>query len=186
MEGFTPSCPECGHSVPAYAEACAVCGLSLDALDAVFGAVPAHRGKINDYVAAFSKSDLSKLSAALRQMHERFPQSTFAIFTTKTAPDRMLLTQAFWLFNRAKICAPASKLGRNFSVLLLISPLTAQAAITVGYGLERLLSKQDLHHILEAGRQDFSRMEFGRGCLKILARLSEAMRAASVRSRQQS
>lgn len=176
------SCPECGAAVGEGVERCLVCGLTLEELDTVFGAVPLHRNKVNDHVAAFFKSDLHKLNRALRQLHERFPQSTFAIFTTKTAPERNLSAQAFWLFNRARICLPSSKLGRNFSVLLLIAPLTGQAAVTVGYGLERLLGKEELRRILEAGRADFARSEFGRGCLKILARLDDAMKAASLRA----
>ncbi len=178
---FTLTCPHCGQVTLRNLVECPFCGFRLDILDKVFGAIPVHRGWVNDCLSTFSKRDLRRLSSYLQQMHERFPQSTFVIFTTKTALDKPLLTQAFWLFNRAKICAPTSRLGRNFSVLLLLLPSKMEAAITVGYGLEALFSREELAQILECGREDFVRQEFGLGCLKILRCLNDKMRQASLR-----
>ena len=121
-------------------------------MDLKFGIVPAHSRFLTDRTGRLPLDQMTQLRAALRLFQKKFPQSLFSIFITDLPRGASAAEFAFWMANRAKFSSGEKTLGENFNLLLVLDLAGNAATLTVGYGLERYLSEQDLKTVLD----DFS------------------------------
>lgn len=142
-------CPSCLNPLDAPAPVCPHCRFSLQRLDTKFGFVPAHSRFLTDRTGQLPLDEMTQLRAMLRLFQTKFPQSTLSVFITELARGTSVSEYAFWMANRAKFSAGDKTLGNNFSLLLVVDLAGQTAALTVGYGMERYVSEQDLKSILD-------------------------------------
>ena len=104
----------------------------------------------------------------------KFPQSLFSVFVTDLPAEISIREFAFWLANRARFSSADATGAENFDLLLVIEAKTGNAALTVGYGLEKFISEDDLSVALTAARPALRRGKLERGirlCVEEMTRL---------------
>ncbi len=169
-------CPYCQHTLTEDAAQCAACGLSLDRLDGVLGLPPMLRAGVTDFDEVLSAAETRRVTRALRQFRERFPQTQLAVLFGTAPATVPLRTWVWWLFNRSQFSLALDKGFVNRDILLVIDPTRRQAALTIGYGLEPFVGKRDLTDALAAGRVALEAGEWAEACREILIALDHSLR----------
>ncbi|MGH7938188.1 MAG: TPM domain-containing protein [Chthoniobacterales bacterium] len=176
-------CPSCREEMPPPPPPrCPHCRADLHKLDLKFGVAPKHFGPLSDRTLTLSRQERRKLQTLLKLFRRKFPQSTFAVLLADLPVGTSVGEYAFWLANRARFGAIES-LGENNFDLLLVVDVAGAAALTVGYGLEKLVPEEDLSAALEAGRNAFAGKNWSMGvelCVThMMNRLREITRATN-------
>jgi uncharacterized membrane protein YgcG len=178
-------CPSCGSPFATPVPECPNCRLSLDRLDAKFGAVPRHMRYLTDRSGKLPLSAISKLRGLLQIFERKFPQAPFSVFVTDHVPNGSISEYTFWLANRARLSPLEATTGNNFDLLLGINVDSGEAALTVGYGLENYLTENDLESVLGAAEGAFRAGDVPRGireCVQVMTnRLREIAKANETR-----
>ena len=156
-------CPACGNSLDAPATDCPTCKFTLRRLDTKFGTVPLHTRYLTDRSSSLTLREISRLREMLRRFEKKFPQSLFSVFVTDLPAGSDIKEFTFWLANRAQFGAIEAVGEYNFDLLLVIEAETGNAALTVGYGLEKFLLEDDLNAVLAAGLPAFRSGKLERG-----------------------
>jgi uncharacterized membrane protein YgcG len=143
-------CPACGNSLDAPAAVCPSCKFSLRRLDTRFGSVPLHSRYLTDRASSLTRAEAKRLGDQLQRFEKKFPQSVFSVFVTDLPAGTSISEYAFWLANRAQFGSVEAVGEYNFDLLLVIDADTGNAALTVGYGLEKIISEEDLNVALTA------------------------------------
>lgn len=176
-------CPACGNMLDAPADACPVCKFSLRRLDPKFGTVPLHGHYLTDRASSLTQGEANRLGKLLRRFEKKFPQSVFSVFVTDLPAGTNISEYAFWLANRAQFGSVEAVGENNFNLLLVVEADTGNAALIVGYGLEKIISEDDLNAALTAAlpalRQ--GRLERGiRRCVEeVTTRLTDICKATT-------
>ena len=144
-------CPYCQQSVAEESAQCAACGLDLARLDGVLGFAPVLQAGLTDKAGVLIPAAARRIRRALAQFRERFPQIQLALLLQEAPAIVPLTTWAWWLFNRSQFSLALDKGFVNRDILLAIDPVSRQAALTIGYGLEPFVGKRDLGDALAAG-----------------------------------
>ena len=143
-------CPACGNNLDAPAAACPNCKFALRRLDTKFGTVPLHSRYLTDRASSLTSAEAKRLGKLLQRFEEKFPQSVFSVFVTDLPAGSNVSEFAFWLANRAQFGSVEAVGENNFDFLLVVEAETGNAALTVGYGLEDVISQDDLDATLTA------------------------------------
>jgi uncharacterized membrane protein YgcG len=176
-------CPACGTSVDAPAAMCPACKFALRRLDVKFGTVPLHSRYLTDRASSLTSAEANRLGKLLRRFENKFPQSVFSVFVTDLPAGTNIGEFAFWLANRAQFGSVEAVGEYNFDLLLAIEADTGNAALTVGYGFEKLISEDDLNVGLTAALPALRRGNLERGirlCVEEMTRqLTEIHKATA-------
>ncbi|MDP9254348.1 MAG: TPM domain-containing protein [Verrucomicrobiota bacterium] len=151
----TMKCPGCATPLATPAPQCPNCKFTLRRLDAKFGAVPLHSRYLTDRSDRLPASKIAKVRESLQLFERKFPQSLFSVFVIELPPHATVNEYAFWLANRARFSSIEAVGAENFDLLLVVDPAANAAAFTVGYGLEKYVSEDDLDDALMAAFSDF-------------------------------
>jgi uncharacterized membrane protein YgcG len=168
-------CPSCGSPFAAPVPECPKCSLTLQRLDAKFGAVPLHTRYLTDRSGKLPLPAIRKLRGLLQVFEMKFPQSVFSVFVTDHVPAGSISEYTFWLANRARFSIDALA-GDNFDLLLGINLDSGEAALTVGYGLENYLTENDLESALSSAKDAFSIGDMPRGIRECVQFVMNRMR----------
>ena len=175
-------CPSCRNLFAAPVTQCPGCGLTLEVLDAKFGAVPRYTRYLTDRSGKLPLLAIRKLRHLLQVFEAKFPQSSFSVFVTDHVPAGSISEYTFWLANRARLSSVGAAAGDNFDLLLGINLGTGEAALTMGYGLESYLTESDLESALGAAESAFRTGDLPRGireCVRfMMKRLRQVVRAS--------
>jgi uncharacterized membrane protein YgcG len=147
---LTMKCPACGDSLDAPAAVCPKCEFTLRRLDSKFGTIPLHNRYLTDCARSLSLQEVARLRDLLRHFEIKFPQLLFSVFVTDLPSGSSIKEYAFWLANRANFGSVDSTGAENFDLLLVVEPAHYAAALTVGYGLEKFVTEDDLRDALDA------------------------------------
>jgi uncharacterized membrane protein YgcG len=145
----TIKCPACAARLDMPAAICPKCKFSLPRLDTKFGTVPLHTSYLTDRAKSLTLEQLARLRESLQRFEVKFPQVLFSVFVTDLPDGSSIREFTFWLANRAHFSSVESAGAENFDLLLVIEPARRSAALTVGYGLEKYLTEDDLRDVLD-------------------------------------
>ncbi len=129
---------------------CPQCQFTLRKLDSIFGAVPLHSRYLSDRSATLTTAEIERLRELLQRFERKFPQALFSVFITELPEKTNIKEYAFWLANRSQFSSVEAVGSENFDLLLVIEPVAGSVALTVGYGLEKYLSEDNLQAALAA------------------------------------
>ena len=107
---------------------------------------------VNDQAEVLSKRDSKRLKEEISVFGNRFPQCGFTVVFLPLEEQFPGSTYAFWLFNKASLTDKLAAASTNRQVLLLIDTKGRRAYLTLGYGLEPFVGKQDLEESLHSAR----------------------------------
>jgi uncharacterized membrane protein YgcG len=172
-------CPSCRRSVTEPVARCPHCRLDLHKLDLQFGVAPLRFGPLTDSTLTLSKLRQRRLLRLLHLFQAKFPQSSLSVFLTELPVDTAIGEYTFWLANRARFSTIESTEENNFDLLLAVDRGAGAAGLTVGYGLERQVTEDDLGAALEAGRSAFAARDWAGGIERCIHCLMERMRKIS-------
>jgi uncharacterized membrane protein YgcG len=156
-------CPACASRLDAPAAACPICKFTLRRLDTKFGTVPLHSRYLTDRASSLTMGEVKRLRKLLARFEKKFPQSVFSVFITDLPAGISVREFAFWLANRAHFGSVEGVGAENFDLLLVIESNTRDAALTVGYGLEKFILEDDLNVALRAALPALRNGEVERG-----------------------
>ena len=128
-----------------------------------FGTVPLHSRYLTDRASSLTVGEVRRLRKLLERFEKKFPQSVFSVFVTDLPAGASVREFAFWLANRAHFGSVEAVGAENFDLLLVIESETYNAALTVGYGLEKFISEDDLNVAFTAALPALRRGELERG-----------------------
>jgi uncharacterized membrane protein YgcG len=143
-------CPACASTLEVPVEVCPACKFTLRRLDPRFGTVPLHTRYLTDRSSSLTLDEVERLRDLLQRFETRFPQSVFSVFLTHLPAGTNIREFTFWLANRVRFGSVEATGAQNFDLLLVIDAETHNAALTVGYGLEKLILEDDLSVALTA------------------------------------
>ena len=146
---LTMKCPACGASLDAPAAVCPKCEFTLRQLDSKFGTIPLHNRYLTDPARSLTLEEITRLRDLLQRFETKFPQLLFSVFVTDLPSGSSIKEYAFWLANRANFGSVDSTGAENFDLLLVVEPVQHAAAFTVGYGLEKFVTEDDLRDVLD-------------------------------------
>ena len=86
---------------------------------------------------------------SIQRLQRRFPQLTVQLVMHRFPADHPFALHAFWLFNAGAFAGEGKRGKDNHALLILIDPARQETAIVPGYGLEQLLKREALDHLLE-------------------------------------
>ncbi|MDQ2868819.1 MAG: hypothetical protein M3R59_10510 [Verrucomicrobiota bacterium] len=141
-------CPACKNALPDGAPRCPSCKFNLRAADVKFGALPRQSAYLTDRARCLPLQELELLRDELALFHRRFPQVPFSVFLVDLLPGQSATEYAFWLANRAPSGTVHETGSASHSLLLLIDPHGGAAVFAAGYGLECMLSEDELQGAL--------------------------------------
>lgn len=138
-------CPACSHEISDAIEVCAVCGFSLDELDAKAEGLPCERPEqdVHDPQGCLSRSG----AARIQERIDAFEAATGGELRVVILPSVQPLSASeasFWLFNRWDLGGE-----ENRGVLLLVATRDRRVQCEVGYGFESRLSDAEAGRILD-------------------------------------
>lgn len=154
-------CPACQKSVLEHENACGGCGFSLEALSAMMGIPPTLDAPLADLAGALSAGERKAVLQTVSQLHQRFPQLSFAAVLMDVPAEVPLAVEAFWLFNKGSLFSAVERAGDNHGVLLLVDVPRDRAVAMIGYGLEPFVSELVLEVCLTAADGSLRRAQHG-------------------------
>lgn len=166
-------CPRCTQWLAPGAGDCPHCGFSLTVMDEVFGDDAVLLDRVTDAAGVLSHIEMERMTTALEQFEQRFPQLFAAVYCSALPPQTSLRQFGFWLLNRAAVCDLEATRPNENGVLFILDTHGRSAALVPGYFLECYLDGNDQQRVLEAARRDFQRSQWAAG---IVAALHEMMR----------
>lgn len=178
------SCPSCQEVVDEIdpLDACSNCGLTLAALDGRCGVIPMIRKRAYSPVGAFSARDRRVLNRWAYRFERIFPQTQLAVVATEVPAKVTAREYGFWLLNRGRFFTAQKTPGRNFCILFLIDTTRQHFAVILGYGIESVLSSEDLASVLAAGlpalRKDLLREGSVAAVRQLIAKLKPVLAAS--------
>lgn len=87
---------------------------------------------------------------------------------------------AFWIFNAGAFAGEAKRGRDNYALLIVIDPYRGESAIIPGYGLEPLLSREALDHLLEMSSPAFESSDWELGIEMLMEGLGRLLESVSV------
>lgn len=113
------------------------------------GAMPRLNPIVADTIGCLKVGDVAKLSRRIQRLQRRFPQLTVQLVTHRFPAEHPFSMHAFWLFNAGAFAGEFQRGKDNRALLIVMDPYRQESAIVPGYGLEPLLQKEALDHLLE-------------------------------------
>lgn len=177
-------CPFCKAPLRETDPGCGGCGISLEKIDTLLGAVPRLVSGLSDGAGIISRKDSRRILGQLNETHILFPQVEVSVVTLDGIPDNVNLgTYTFWLFNRSDVVRQFDTEGRNHDILLTIDASGRRAALTVGYGLEPLVGERHLTEVLAAGEPMLVADSFTAAVLAMLEAMQKVLREVATGAR---
>lgn len=169
-------CPACYTPAYEHDAACRQCGLTLDGLAQSLGIPPLLETPIADVARLLSRSEHRSALTAIRELHQGFPQLSFAAVIMDLPPEIPPSLQAFWLFNRGSLFSAVEKGGDNHGILYLQDSAQRRGVAMVGYGLEPFISEILLESCLTAASGSLAKSRHGAAIEAFVRELERQLR----------
>ncbi len=129
-------------------------------LSRLMGPVPVIFGGISQNGKALNPREVKGLVKMVERYQRRFVQSRLHLLLRRFPQEMDFKVVLFWLFNQAGLSAQESKGGQNRDVVIVIDPSRGKAGVIIGYGLEPLLSQEDLDAIVQSGKSSLDLYDY--------------------------
>ena len=117
---------------------------------------------------------------SIQRLQRRFPQLVVQLVMHRFPEEHPFSMHAFWLFNAGAFAGEGKRGQDNHALLILIDPFRQEAAIVPGYGLEPLLQREALDHLLEMSGPAFQDAKWQVGLEVLLEGLEQLLESVSV------
>ncbi|MES2438844.1 MAG: hypothetical protein V4584_07250 [Verrucomicrobiota bacterium] len=150
------TCPSCGGPLKPDAKWCPNCNFTGGDTLRLFPHDPPPLLPILDAVGLLKEHDIHKIEVARENLRRRFPQFRWKICIVTLPRETSLSVFGFWLLNVCPLHDQETPQERAWTILLLLNPSTAQAAVIPGYAAEPFLSDDEWKAILSDMRKPWS------------------------------
>lgn len=154
--------------------------LSFPRTSSLVGALPRLNPVVADTTGLLKGALIGKMSKSIQRLQRRFPQLVVQLVMHRFPAEHPFPMHAFWLFNAGAFAGEAKRGKDNHALLILIDPGRQEAAIVPGYGLEPLLQREALDHILEMSGPAFQAGQWQLGLEIVLEGLERLLESVSV------
>ena len=175
-------CPYCDTALKEDSPECPGCRLDLRRAARLLGPVPRIEPEICDSSGALTPVESKRLRRQIDKIADRFPQVRVQIIFRHFTDGHPIRLHAFWMFNLGALSSETEKHAANRRILLLVDPVAAEAALTVGYGLEPFVTDEELDDLLEMAEDGWRSKEWQAGALTLLDGLEALLERAAVRT----
>ena len=173
-------CPYCQTPIQINAPECPACRLTFPRTSALVGAMPRLHPIVADTTGQLKGSVSAKIRKEILKLQRRFPQLVVQVVMHRFAPEHPFSMHAFWLFNAGAFAGEAKRGKNNHAILILIDPFRRESAIVPGYGLDSLLKKEALEHLLEMSGPAFESNNWEVGLQLLLEGLTGLLHTVSI------
>lgn len=142
-------CPYCETELLNGALECPACRLDFPKTMPLLGAMPRISAVVSDSTGKLTPAETAKLKRVITRLTSRFEGLHIQVVLHHFPAEHPFSLHAFWMFNAGSIGGNMYRGGANRGILLAIDPARGEAAIILGYGLENLLPRTALDHLLE-------------------------------------
>lgn len=178
-------CPHCSALLSASQASCMACGFSATAIRAYLGADWVRLERITDVAGRLNLRETRHLETVLDEFERRFPQCFMAAYIG-VLPDTLTLPDlGFWLINHGAFQTHQITRRNDFAIVMLVDPLREQAAITLGYALERILPEPTLLDILKKLRRPLQRGQVAEAIEAACRQVDQVLRKPGRREHRQ-
>lgn len=172
-------CPFCDQGLAADAAECPACRLTFPRTASLLGVAPRFIPGVSDMMGALLPHEEAKLRRRIEALRRDWPQVFVQLVIQQFPLDHPFGLYAFWFFNSCAF-AGANKRGRdNHTLMLLVDPSRGEGAIIPGYGLEPLISRETLDHLLARACDSWQHSEWAAGFHAVLEVLPQVLEAIS-------
>ncbi len=154
--------------------------LTFPRTSALVGAVPRLSPGVADTTGLLASGVAGKMRRAIQRLQRRFPQLVVQVVMHRFPAEHPFSMHAFWLFNAGAFAGEAKRGHDNHALLILIDPSRQEAAMVPGYGLEPLLRREALDHLLEMSGPAFQSAKWQLGLEVLLDGLEQLLESVSV------
>jgi uncharacterized membrane protein YgcG len=157
---------------------CAECLLSYPRASSLLGVAPWLPAWVADTTHTLGDAEQARLKRRLDQLQQRFPELVPQIVMHRFPDEHPFTLHVFWLFNAADFAGTIRRGCRNHALLLAIDPARREMAIMPGYGLEEILSEEQLGRILDAAAPLFRQGQWVDGILEVFDEIDKLLESA--------
>lgn len=173
-------CPYCQTPIRANAPECPACMLTFPRTSALVGAFPRLNPIVADTTGLLPKGLVSKIIKTIQRLQRRFPQLVVQVVMHGFPNEHPFSMYAFWLLNAGAFAGEGKRGPDNHTLLILIDPYRHESAIVPGYGLEPLLSREAIDHLLEMSGPAFQSWRWQLGFEVLIEGLEQLLVSVSV------
>jgi uncharacterized membrane protein YgcG len=119
------------------------------------------------------------LKKRILKIQRRFPQLILQVVVHRFPADHPFGMHAFWLFNAGNFAGHSRRGKDNHSILITLDPSRAEAAISLGYGLESFLNPESLDAILDLASPAWLKANWADGLKIVLENLESLMESSA-------
>jgi uncharacterized membrane protein YgcG len=165
------TCPGCHQVLPAPVGRCPQCGYDAWTCVDRFPYSPPPLDRYIDVENRLSNEERARIDRAIDYLEQEFPQVRLHVCIVKLLPGTDARECGFWMLNASIPRDDEEAQHRPWSVLLLVDTNASAVSATVGYGLDRFVSDEQLRAGLSAALTDWQQGSFCAGILKFVHHL---------------
>ena len=173
-------CPFCQTPLKADAAECPDCRLTFPRTSALVGAMPRIAPVVADTTRQLPAGDQAKLKKHIGRMQRRFPQLVLQVVMHSFPAEHPFAMHVFWMFNAGNFAGDSQRGKDNHALLVALDPARGEAAIMPGYGLEALLKKEALDHLLELAGPAWEDGRWADGIFRVLDGLDQLLESVAI------
>ena len=172
-------CPYCLSPLTATAAECPSCRLTFPRTSVLAGAIPRLVQTVADTTSLLSPAAQAALKKKIFKIQRRFPQVVLQVVVHHFPSDHPFGMHAFWLFNAANFAGHSRRGKDNHSILITLDPGRAEAAISLGYGLECFFKQASLDELLDLANHAWQAAQWASGLRIVLDNLEALLESAA-------
>ena len=153
--------------------------LTFPRTSALVGALPRLNPVVADTTGLLKGSVAGKMRKSIERLQRRFPQLVVQLVMHRFPAEHPFPMHAFWLFNAGAFAGEGKRGKDNHALLIVIDPYRQESAIVPGYGLEPLLQREALDHLLEMSGPAFQSAKWQIGLEILLDGLERLLESVS-------
>ncbi|MEP2774715.1 MAG: TPM domain-containing protein [Luteolibacter sp.] len=154
--------------------------LSYPRTATLVGALPRLAPVVADTTGQLKGGVVAKLKRQITRMQRRYPQLVVQVVMHGFPAEHPFQMHAFWLFNAGAFAGEAKRGKNNHAIMVVVDPFRKESAIVPGYGLEPLLPKEALDHLLEMAGPAFESAKWELGFTVMLEGLDQLLETVTV------
>ncbi len=173
-------CPYCDQPLAADAAECPSCRLTYPRTSALLGAMPRLTPIVSDTTGSLLPAEASKLRRRIEEIQRNLPQLVLQVVIHHFPAEHPFSMHVFWLFNAGAFAGDGRRGKDSHVMLLVLDPARCESALMPGYGLEPLLKREALDHLLELAGPYWDNRQWADGIHRVLTGLEQLLHSVSV------
>lgn len=175
------SCPHCEAQLPQETAVCGHCGFDVNWVRRMLGAEWVRLERLTDPQECLTLEEQRHLEIVLDEFERNFPQCFVAVYFGKLPSLLTSRDLGFWLLNHGAFPTQQMAKRNDYGIALVVDVSRQEAAITLGYALEGLISESELKVILNASGRFLGKQRHGTAVERMISQLASRLRRAGTR-----